>query len=211
VSGIAQPGVKFATSGGKQATPTNPITVVFKLPKRVTAGTTALALSKAAQTGKAKRSIEGVSLMSVSRNAATGKKAKAHGSALGRPMIASVTGPSVPMSISRIATEASTFCGGQACSGDVIHLTSFSGYNDPKHPAKVTITWDKSKAGRGLGSVVFKRGDATTSPTQTLGTCVKSKAGYLNTPCITKKRLVSGGDVQFSLYVLSGDPKFGRR
>jgi hypothetical protein len=209
-SGIAKAGVKFETNGGAKATPANPITVVFKLPKRVARGTTNLALSKAAKTGKRKRSLDGISLMSASKHVA-GKHAKPSGTALGLPKIASVSGPSVPMSISRSAAEASTFCGGQACSGDVVHLTSFSGYNDRKHPAKVVMTWDKSKAGRGLGSVIFKRGDATTATTRTLGACLKTKLGYTNTPCVSKKKLVSGGDVQFTLLVLSGDPKFGRR
>ncbi len=210
-SGVAHPGEKFATAGGKKATPANPIVVVFKLPKRVALGTTHVALSHAARTGKASRSIDGVSLMALTKHA-PGKKAKrATGSALGLPKIASVAGPSVPMSISRTATEASTFCGGSACSGDVINMTPFSGYNDRKHPAKVVITWDQAHAGRGVHSVIFKRGDARTSPTQTLGICQKTKLGYTNTPCVSKKKIVSGGAVQFTLLVLSGDPKFGRR
>ncbi len=152
-SGVAHPGEKFATAGGKKATPENPIVVVFKLPKRVALGSTNVALSRAAKTGKTRRSIDGASLMALTKHTHGSRSNRASGTALGRPKIASVAGPSVPMSISRTATEASTFCGGSACSGDVINMTPFSGYNDRKHPAKVVITWDKAHAGRGVNSV----------------------------------------------------------
>lgn len=210
-SGVAHPGVNFATAGGTKATAQNPLVVVFKLPKRVAAGSTTMALSRAAKTGKARRSIDGVSLMSLTKHAPGKHTKRPSGSALGLPMAATVAGPSVPMSIAGTGEEASTFCGGFACTGEMITMTSFNGYNDRKHPAKLTITWDKAHAGRGLGSQIFKRGDARTSPTRTLGTCVKTSVGYTNTPCVSKKRIVSGGAVQFTLLVLSGDPKFGRR
>jgi hypothetical protein len=115
------------------------------------------------------------------------------------------------MSISRSNSESSTFCGGSACSGDVIHITAFSGYNDRKRPAKLTITWDKSVQGRGTASSIYKRADARGAPTQQLTQCVKTKLGYPVLPCISKRKLVSKGDVQFTILMLSGDPKFARR
>jgi hypothetical protein len=210
-SGVAQPGVKFVTAGGSKATAQNPLVVVFRLPKRVAAGSTTMALSRAAKTGKTRRSIDGISLMSLTKHAPGHHATRPRGSAMGLPKMASVAGPSVPMSIAGSEEEANTFCGGFACTGEMVTMTAFNGYHDRKHPAKLTITWDKAHAGRGLSSRIFKRGDARTSPTTTLGTCVKTKAGYTNTPCVSKKRIVSGGAVQFTMLVLSGDPKFGRR
>lgn len=202
-SGIAKPGVNFITPG--KVTEANPIVVKFKLPPKVAAGSTG-AIALGANHSKSQRFIDGASLVSY-------RTGPGRARIVGRPKvpIPTVKGPPVPMSISRISAEATTFCGGAACSGDVIHLTSFSGYNDRKHPAKVTITWDASVRGRGTGSVIYKRGDSATSPQSVLPTCAKNKLGFSNLPCVFKKKLLKTGDVQFLIYLLSGDPKFGRR
>jgi hypothetical protein len=187
-SGIAKPGISFDTPG-KKATATNPILVKFKLPKRIAAGSAA---RRARSQGERKNPIR---LM-----------------AFTRPRASTVIGPPVPMSISRSAAEAATFCGGARCSGDVIHLTAFSGYRDRKRPAKVTIVWDRSVAGRGKASVIYKRNDAVGSPTRTLPICIKAgKLGYANLPCVSKRKVLGSGDVQFVILMLSGDPKFARR
>jgi hypothetical protein len=187
-SGIAKPGISFNTPG-KKATATNPILVKFKLPKRIAAGSAA---RRAHSQPERKNPIR---LM-----------------AFTRPRASTVIGPPVPMSISRSRAEAGTFCGGAPCSGDVIHLTAFSGYRDRKRPAKVTIVWDRSVAGRGKSSVIYKRNDAAGSPTRTLPVCIKAgKLGYANLPCVSKKKVLGSGDVQFVILMLSGDPKFARR
>jgi hypothetical protein len=190
-SGVAKPGVKFSTPG-KKATPANPILVTFKLPKRIKAGGAA-----ARSTARRRHQRSRIQLMSLQRL----PKAKA-----------TVVGPIVPMSLSHSAREAATFCGGSACSGDVIHLTPFSGYRDRKHPAKVTITWDASVRGRGTASLIYKRADATTASTRTLPACIKAGSlGYANLPCVSKKKIVAKTDVQYTILMLSGDPKFARR
>lgn len=207
-SGIAQPGATFATPG--KVSEENPIVVKFKLPRKVAAGSTgAVALSP--NRSKKQRFIDGASLVSY-RTGGAKHQVRTKARTVGRPRATMVSGPAVPMSISRIASEASTFCDGVACSGDVIHLTSFSGYNDRRKPAKVTITWDASVRGRGTASSIFKRGDSATSPLRTLPTCLKvPKLGYSNLPCVSKRKQLGSGAVQFIILMLSGDPKFGRR
>jgi hypothetical protein len=188
-SGVAKPGVTFSTPGTK-ATEENPILVKFKLPKKIASGNVARR----------------------SRHHHGGHRNPVRLMAFTRPRANTVTGPVVPMSISRSSAEAGTFCGGSPCSGDVIHLTAFSGYTDRKRPAKLTIVWDVSVAGRGRSSIIYKRKDAAGSPTRTLPACIKAGSlGYANLPCVSKKKVLGSGDVQFVILMLSGDPKFARR
>jgi hypothetical protein len=192
---------------GTKATPETPLVVKFKLPKKVAAGTT-VASGRSSRSARRSVSIDGAQLMVV-RRPATGSAASQI--ALGRPKAPKVFGPSVPISLSRSAREADTFCGGSACTGEVIHLTSFAGYNDRKRPAKITMTWDGSQRGRGTASTVYKRGDAKGSRTRAIPACLKTKAGYVSLPCVSKRKQLKNGDVQFIVLLLSGDPKFGRR
>ena len=199
-SGIAFPGQSFVTPG--KATADNIMVAQFKLPRRVAAGsTTALALAPVGQL----RSRAITLASSTGAVKATGQRA------LALPGAATVIPPPVPMSISRSASEATTFCGGSACSGEVLSLTSFSGYNDPKRPAKLTITWDATVKGNGKFSQIFKRGDSVKSPTQVVPPCSKLQGAYINLPCVLKGKDLRNGDTQFIILLLSGDPRFARR
>jgi hypothetical protein len=203
-SGVVQPGGTLTL--GKKATPEAPVAVKIKLPRRVASGT--IAAARHSRHGRRVASIEHARLMVARRQVGA---ARLEGQALGLPKASTVVAPAVAMSISRSAEEADTFCDGSPCSGDVVHITSFPGYNDRKRPAKVTITWDKAVAGRGVNSAIYKRDDARSAPTRTLPGCFKTKLGQTLLPCISKRKLVSKGDVQFTILMLSGDPKFARR
>jgi hypothetical protein len=186
-SGTAQPGVIFQTST-KAPDAATPVRIQMKLPRRVAADSI----------GPGPMALGGRTAALVSYRPAA------------RLQAATVPATPVPMSLTTTADEATTFCDG-VCDGDVINVSPFSNYNDRKRPAKLVVTWDVSKKGAGISSKIYKRGDSKQSPRTILPTCAKAKTGYTNLPCVSKRKQMKTGDVQFTLLLLSGDPKFGRR
>lgn len=130
------------------------------------------------------------------------------------PTIAAFKMPSTsngaPITLRLETTGLPTFCGGQPCDGKIIFLSTFAGVDNPRAPARLHLTWDKTIAGRGTRSRIYiqKGGGAIT----TIPNCDRTdKHIAVPSPCIHKKELLDSGDVRFEILLLSGDPRFARR
>ena len=64
-------------------------------------------------------------------------------------------GTPITLSASDNDADAATFCAGLPCSGKIIFVSPFVGYNDPLNPPHVRITWDASVFGNGLASTLY--------------------------------------------------------
>ena len=108
-------------------------------------------------------------------------------------------------------TGVATFCAGQQCSGKILFLSPFEGYRNPRSPAKLKITWDKTVAGAGLNSNLYVQ-KAPGGPVTVVPMCQDtSRHIAVPSPCIHEKEKFGSGDVQFEILLLSGDPRFARR
>ena len=106
---------------------------------------------------------------------------------------------------------AATFCADQACSGKLLFLSPFEGYRNPRLPAKLKITWDKSVAGNGVKSKIYVR-KAPGGPVAVVPMCADTSHHIaIPSPCIHEKTTFGSGDIQYEILLLSGDPLFGRR
>ena len=129
--------------------------------------------------------------------------------------VASFTLPNAgPGSLIELRSETAgvaTFCAGQQCSGKILFLSPFEGYRNPRSPAKLKITWDKTVAGAGLNSKIYVQ-KAPGGPVTVVPTCADTSHHIaIPSPCIHEKTLYGSGDVQFEILLLSGDPRFARR
>jgi hypothetical protein len=96
------------------------------------------------------------------------------------------------------------------CFGHIVHFTPFTGTSDPRHPARIRIRWDPSVIGPGLASNLYENPDG--DPTQTIiPACVRVHGAIQQSPCVQKKRILGNGVLQFTVFVLSGDPSMRRR
>ncbi len=140
-----------------------------------------------------------------------------------------------------VVTLTSVPCAAADCVGKTVIFNDFAGYDDPAHPFKLTQTWDKSVAGKGLLSNLYVKKDTATTfsivpPCQPAPTLEKvwdgkkwiwrikqfiltaatwlvgGHTGYANpAPCVDSKQVLSNGDVKFVALFLSGDPAVRRR
>ncbi len=129
--------------------------------------------------------------------------------------VASFTLPnSGPGSLIELRSETAgvgTFCGGQLCSGKILFLSPFEGYRNPRSPAKLKITWDKTVAGNGINSNLYVQ-KAPGGPVTVVPMCADTSHHIaIPSPCIHEKTTFGSGDVQFEILLLSGDPRFARR
>ncbi len=115
-----------------------------------------------------------------------------------------------PITLRLETTGLPTFCGGQPCDGKIIFLSTFAGVDNPRAPARLHLTWDKTIAGRGTRSRIYiQKGGGTIT---TIPNCDRTdKHIAIPSPCIHKKQLLDSGDVRFEILLLSGDPRFARR
>ncbi len=121
------------------------------------------------------------------------------------------SGVGAPIELRAETAGATTFCGGQPCSGKILFLSPFTGYTNPRSPARLTITWDKTVAGAGTRSKLYVQ-KAVGGPIVEVPMCANtSKHIAVPSPCIHEKETISGGDVRFEIVLLSGDPRFARR
>jgi hypothetical protein len=120
-------------------------------------------------------------------------------------------GPGAPIVLRAETAGVGTFCAGQPCSGKILFLSPFTGYTNPRSPAKLKITWDKTVAGNGTHSKLYVQKEVG-GPIVEVPMCNNtSKHIAIPSPCIHEKETISGGDVRFEILLLSGDPRFARR
>ncbi|MEP6624110.1 MAG: choice-of-anchor L domain-containing protein [Acidimicrobiia bacterium] len=131
------------------------------------------------------------------------------------PTVASFRMPSksqgAPITLRLETAGVGTFCGSQPCNGKIIFLSPFEGVNNPRSPARLKLTWDKSIAGRGTKSQIYvqKQPDG---PITVVPTCDNTdKHIAIPSPCIHEKEKLDNGDIMFEIVLLSGDPRFARR
>jgi len=140
-----------------------------------------------------------------------------------------------------VVTLTSVPCAPGECLGKTVIFNDFAGYDDPARPFKLTQTWDKSVAGKGLLSQLYVKKDTATTfsivpPCQPAPQLAKvwdgkkwiwrlkqfivtvaswlvgGRTGYANpAPCVDSKQILSNGDVKFVTLFLSGDPGVRRR
>ena len=70
------------------------------------------------------------------------------------------SGPGAPITLRAENDPTFRFCGGQACSGKTAFLSPFAGYGDSENPPSLTITWDRTVAGRGIFSDLYVQKDS---------------------------------------------------
>jgi hypothetical protein len=131
------------------------------------------------------------------------------------PTVSTITIPggsgAAPQAITMTeALSPAGFCGGAACSGQVLTFTSsaahtFEGVTDPRHPAIVTMIFDKTVKG---GSQVYV--DKGSGPVL-VPNC--KKVGIANPhPCVSERNiLLPNGDRKFVILFLQDDPTIGKR
>jgi hypothetical protein len=136
-------------------------------------------------------------------------------------------------SVISLTTEPTTptYCGGQACRGQLLTLSPFSGgYTDPKRPPVLDISLDRSVVRRfGPAFRVWVQKEDTTIEPQLVPDCRstrfhgrywwhhkwwKFKRGQKiakPSPCVSRRYIDRQGDSHVEILILQGDPKFGRR
>jgi hypothetical protein len=122
------------------------------------------------------------------------------------------TGPGAPIVLRTETDDVDTFCGGKPCSGKILFVSPFVGYDDPRQPARLTITWDRSVAGKGLESQLFVQKEPG-GRIKRVFDCEPFHRTFLAvpSPCVRRKTKLCNGDIQFEVLLLSGDPRFARR
>ena len=121
------------------------------------------------------------------------------------------TGTGAPITLRAETEGVATFCGGKACSGKILFLSPFEGYTNPRQPARLKITWDKSVAGRGTRSKIYVRKQVG-GPIVRVRKCENTHHHIADpSPCIYRKKKLHNGDIRFEILLLSGDPYFARR
>ncbi len=131
------------------------------------------------------------------------------------PTVASFRMPSksqgAPITLRLETAGVGTFCGSHPCDGKIIFLSPFEGVNNPRSPARLKLTWDKSIAGHGTNSHIYvqKQPDG---PITVVPMCDNTdKHVAIPSPCIHEKEMLDNGDITFEIVLLSGDPRFARR
>jgi hypothetical protein len=130
------------------------------------------------------------------------------------PTVSSITIPpgADPQVVTMHETSGSTstLCGGGPCSGQILTFVTsppptFSGVTDPRHPAVVTMTFDKTVKG---GSQIYV--DKGNGPVL-VPNC--KKTGVANPhPCVSARSvLMANGDRRFVILFLEGDPTIGKK
>ncbi|MGZ4676995.1 MAG: beta strand repeat-containing protein [Acidimicrobiia bacterium] len=121
------------------------------------------------------------------------------------------TGSGAPIVLRTETAGAGTFCGGSPSSGKILFLSPFTGYTDPRRPARLHITWDKTVAGAGTHSSLYVQ-KVEGGPIVIVPTCRDTDHHVaIPSPCIHEREKLSSGDIRFEVVLLSGDPRFARR
>ena len=100
------------------------------------------------------------------------------------------------------------------CLGDIMTVAPFGRYNDPGHPATLTLTWDSSVTGSGLSSTLYiDQPDNFPGEARVVPGCAPKVAGrYTNLPCFSAKKINLKGQLVITVRMLSAnDPGFVRR
>jgi uncharacterized repeat protein (TIGR01451 family) len=120
------------------------------------------------------------------------------------------SGGGAPITLRAETAGVNTFCAGP-CSGKILFLSPFSGYNDPRHPAILKIVWDKTVAGRGVNSDLYVQ-KAVDGPIVKVANCRDTRIHLADPhPCVHERTKRGSGDIEFEILLISGDPRFGRR
>jgi uncharacterized repeat protein (TIGR01451 family) len=116
-----------------------------------------------------------------------------------------------PQTITLSEFTSTTLCGGGACQGQVVEITSnpsltFAGVTDPNHPAVLTMIFDKTVK---QGSQVYIK-EGTAAP-KLVKNCTTPMIASPH-PCVSEKNIVlPNGDREFKILFLEGDPIIGKR
>jgi hypothetical protein len=150
------------------------------------------------------------------------------------PTVATFTlpagGPGAQMALDT-ETSPPTFCGGAVCRGTLLGVSDFSGYTNPRHPAVLTLRFDRSVVLHGSNVKLYVQ-KTTVGPTTLIPYCgprpnwthaqlhfsrvlqrngLGPHSGYaVPSPCINTKKLTNHY-LQVQVLLLSGDPKIGFR
>jgi uncharacterized repeat protein (TIGR01451 family) len=120
-------------------------------------------------------------------------------------------GPGAEITLRSETDETGAFCGGAPCSGKILYLSPFSGYNDTRYPAKLKIVWDKTVAGRGVDSDLYVQKEIG-GPIVKVANCRDTSIHLADPhPCIHERTKRDSGDIEFEILLISGDPRFARR
>jgi len=120
------------------------------------------------------------------------------------------TGSGAPITLRAETARVNTFCAGP-CSGKILFLSPFTGYNDIRHPAKLKIVWDKTVAGRGVNSDLYVQKEVN-GPIVKVASCRDTSIHLADPhPCVHERTKRGSGDIEFEILLISGDPHFGRR
>jgi hypothetical protein len=100
-----------------------------------------------------------------------------------------------------------TACGGQECDGPIVNFDDFSGYNDPKHPALITVSFFGDVFGVDTNLYIIVNGVGTLAQR-----CVKVSGVVSNFPCIKGKDKLNKKTGQWTdiIEMLSQDAGFSR-
>ncbi len=113
------------------------------------------------------------------------------------------------ITLTELPGSTGNICGGQPCQGQVVDITSsatptFSGVDDPHHPAVLTMIFDKTvKQGT---KIYVKKGTVIS----VVRNCTTPGIAAPR-PCVSEKNiLLSNGDREFKILFLAGDPIIGK-
>jgi hypothetical protein len=126
------------------------------------------------------------------------------------------TGTGAPITLRVDTAGANTFCGGQPCAGNrILFLSPFTGYNDANRPPELKIMWDTSIVGTSTTFAIYVQ-KQDNGPITTIPNCRnygdEDHADIADPhPCIELRKVHSNGDAEAHIFLLSGDPHFGRR
>jgi len=121
------------------------------------------------------------------------------------------SGPGAAITLRAETDRTGEFCGGRPCSGKILYLSPFAGYDDLRHPPILKIVWDKTAAGRGVSSDLYVQ-KAVNGPIVKVENCRDTSIHLADPhPCVHERTKRGSGDIEFEILLISGDPRFARR
>lgn len=100
------------------------------------------------------------------------------------------------------------FCGGNDCDGKVVEVVLPDGYNDKQNPPKLKLIYDVTAAGDGENATIYGQ----KPPDPTIFEVPKCDVDGVAKPhpCEGTPHVKKNGDIRYVVYLLSGDPIFGK-
>jgi hypothetical protein len=99
------------------------------------------------------------------------------------------------------------FCGGQDCDGKFVVIEIPKGYKNEENPPRLKLVYDESIAEAAEDATIY--GQKDDGPIFVVPECDVNGIAEPS-PCHGPALLKNNGDVRYLIYILSGDPIFGR-